>query len=501
MKCPVCGNEIKEEQLYCESCGYEIRIVPDFEAELDTNIRETLTEVTEVVSEIVSKEEQAADEDAIRSLSGDAASEEDVPWYEADERPSLFLGIYHFLKKRKKMSLILLSLTVLAIGLTVVFGMRRATRQTFRYQYEQGVSAAERGNYEQALAYMRQALHYDNQQTEARMLMAGYYEKLGDLQSASEIYLDLTSYDEYRVEAYERLVAIYESEERYLGICNLMERCEYEEIRTSYNQYLAEEPIFSIADGVYEDAQLLKISANTNGIIYYTLDGTTPDEADLVYTSPILLESGEYRIQAVFINEFGMMSKVHSGQYVIEAEPPNEPIVSPDGGDYGVPEYISVEIPQGCTVYYTADGTMPDSNSTPYSRDICMPLGVTLYRFISYNEDHVASDITQVEYHLNLNEPRFSPYQAMLITTAGLSQRGILLTMEGEVAGAKGIYSYEAQAAFVYKGEVYYLVSEYYTDESGGTYQSQTKYAVSVAYGILYQTAMDADGHYTVIDF
>lgn len=498
MKCPVCGNEIKEEQLYCESCGYEIRIVPDFEPELDTNIRETMTEV---VSEIVSKEEQPADKERKKSSSGGEAFEDDVPWYAAEERPSLLLGMFHFLKKRKKVSLILLSLFVAAIGLTVAIGMRRANRQTYRYQYERGISAAQRGDYDQAVACMRQAIHYDNQQTEARMLMAGYYERMGELQSASEIYLDLTSYDEYRVEAYERLVAIYESEERYLEICNLMERCEYVEIRTNYNQYLAEEPIFSIADGVYEDAQLLKISANTNGIIYYTLDGTMPDEADLVYTSPILLESGEYRIQAIFINEFGMMSKVHNGQFDIEAEPPNEPLLSPDGGDYGVPEYISVEVPQGCKVYYTADGTMPDSNSTPYTRDICMPLGVTLYRFISYNEDRAASNITQVEYHLNLSEPRYSPYQAMLITTAGLTERGILLTMEGEVAGAKGIYSYEAQAAFVYEGEVYYLVSEYYTDESGSRYQSQTKYAVSVAYGILYQTAMDADGHYTVIDF
>ncbi|MDE6420408.1 MAG: hypothetical protein K2K87_07760, partial [Lachnospiraceae bacterium] len=79
--------------------------------------------------------------------------------------------------------------------------------------------------------------------------------------------------------------------------------------------------------------------------------------------------------------------------------------------------------------------------------------------------------------------------------------RGTLLAIPGEGAGAKPTSSYEAQAAFVYQGEIYYLVSEYYTDESGSRYQSQTKYAVSVVYGRLYQTAQDADGHYTVIDF
>ena len=144
---------------------------------------------------------------------------------------------------------------------------------------------------------------------------------------------------------------------------------------------------------------------------------------------------------------------------------------------------------------------MPDKNSTPLTRDICMPLGATTYRFISYNANFVASNITQVEYHLYLNDAVYSADQAVLITASGLTDRGILLNMEGEVAGAKGIYSYEAQAAFVYNGEIYYLVSEYYTDESGSRYQSQTKYAVSVVYGTLYRTDMDADGHYTVIDF
>ena len=29
MKCPNCGEELKEGYLYCEKCGEEIRIVPE----------------------------------------------------------------------------------------------------------------------------------------------------------------------------------------------------------------------------------------------------------------------------------------------------------------------------------------------------------------------------------------------------------------------------------------------------------------------------------------
>ena len=35
MKCPNCGNEISEGHLICEKCGYEIRVVPDFDPSVD----------------------------------------------------------------------------------------------------------------------------------------------------------------------------------------------------------------------------------------------------------------------------------------------------------------------------------------------------------------------------------------------------------------------------------------------------------------------------------
>ena len=45
MKCPNCGKEIPEGYLYCETCGMEIRIVPDFEPEIENSIIETLSRI------------------------------------------------------------------------------------------------------------------------------------------------------------------------------------------------------------------------------------------------------------------------------------------------------------------------------------------------------------------------------------------------------------------------------------------------------------------------
>ncbi|MGN1146214.1 MAG: zinc-ribbon domain-containing protein, partial [Acetatifactor sp.] len=38
MKCPNCGAKMPENSLYCEHCGEDIHIVPDFEPELELNI-------------------------------------------------------------------------------------------------------------------------------------------------------------------------------------------------------------------------------------------------------------------------------------------------------------------------------------------------------------------------------------------------------------------------------------------------------------------------------
>ena len=41
MKCPKCGYEWQEGHLYCDNCGEEFRIVPDFEPEIEEEMEDT----------------------------------------------------------------------------------------------------------------------------------------------------------------------------------------------------------------------------------------------------------------------------------------------------------------------------------------------------------------------------------------------------------------------------------------------------------------------------
>lgn len=497
MNCPVCQTEIKDGQLYCEKCGYEIRIVPDFEAELENNIMENMSGV---INELMPEE----DEDPVSEPAEAEEIEkmEEIEEFDFEEdRPSLLRYLFRYFKNHMKICSAALCLIILLIAAAVFIIVQNNLKNTYDYQYEQALACAQKEKYAEAIDYLYEAIRLESNHPEARILIADYKVKLGEYSEAELLYRDLFQYADCAQEAYEKYIALLEQEERYLDICNQLAGCEIESVRSEYNQYLALPPVFSVPEGEYEDVQILKISANTNGIVYYTTDGSTPDESAHVYTGPIMLESGAYEIKAVFINEYGRVSDVFSAEYMIHVEIPNMPVVTPDGGDYQVPEYISVEIPKGCTVYYTVDAGMPDQTSLTYSRQICMPLGNATFRFVSYNSDNVASEVNQVEYHLYLDNPRFSGYQAMLITASGLTERGVLLNMNGEVSGDSGRFSYKATAAFVYEGEIYYLMTEYYTDTSGNTYSTQTKYAVSVSYGILYKTSVDSNGQYSVSEF
>lgn len=51
MKCPNCGEEMAEDRLYCEHCGEDIHIVPDFEPELERNLEQSISTIMEDLQE------------------------------------------------------------------------------------------------------------------------------------------------------------------------------------------------------------------------------------------------------------------------------------------------------------------------------------------------------------------------------------------------------------------------------------------------------------------
>jgi len=408
MKCPNCGKEIKDGYLYCENCGMEIQIVPDFEPEIENSILETLSTVA---GEIKAKPEQEG--------TNEDTEKPDGFFFEEPEKNLVLI---------KGIALGVAFLTVFFIGIILYLNF------SVSHQVERAKDYAKLHNYEKASERLDRALRLDPGNTEAMILQSGYYDKLQREDEAVSILLLLLEKDDLtedeRNSIYYQIITIYHEQECFEEINSLLEGCQYSEIVTTYQSYLAMEPEFSYEAGSYENVVYLKLSANTSGKIYYTLDGSVPTRDSNVYTAPIYLESGYYQVNAFFVNEYGIASGVVKKRYDINVTVPDKPQVIVTSGRYEVPTLIEVLHPIHGKVYYTTDGSEPTVDSTEYTEPIPMPLGHSNFKFVVISEQGVSSDVVSRSYEFKFQSD-------VTVTTAitngvrALINRDVIKDMQG----------------------------------------------------------------------
>jgi hypothetical protein len=132
----------------------------------------------------------------------------------------------------------------------------------------------------------------------------------------------------------------------------------------------ASRPVLTPGSGTYRIPQYISISDSTsNAMIYYTLDGTTPTTASLVYESPIKISRTE-TVKAVAVARGYASSPTGVGAYAIKSYTAT-PIFSLAGGGYRGVQTVSIsDSTPGAIIYYTTDGSTPNTSSSVYSRDI-----------------------------------------------------------------------------------------------------------------------------------
>lgn len=258
MKCPNCGYEMQEDHLYCEKCGMEIRIVPDFEPEIENSIIETLSTVAE---EIEGKE-------TVPEIPEEKPPEK-KPEQKAEEE--------FFAEVQGKNWLFISLITFIVVVIVACFsGVFMYHRFSVTYQIDTAKKYAQSGKYQEAVAYLDKARELASENAEIVFLQSGYYYSMGEPGKSADILLELIEKEHLNYEdeekAYERIISIYDEEERYEEISDLLLACQDEAIITLFQHYLALEPEFSCVSGSYDVVIPLKLSANTTGTIYYTLE-------------------------------------------------------------------------------------------------------------------------------------------------------------------------------------------------------------------------------------
>lgn len=166
---------------------------------------------------------------------------------------------------------------------------------------------------------------------------------------------------------------------------------------------LLERPKLGIDPGVYSYSPLLTITheEKNSGLIYYTTDGTTPDEKSTLYRSPILIGEGTTVVRAVFVRDDGVQSEEVTGTYRVEFQYPEEPVFSVPAGSYNSSFSVTVTAEENCRVYYTTNGEEPGFQSRVYQGPIYIPPGLTVLQAVAVDEDGGMSGIVEAVYDVS----------------------------------------------------------------------------------------------------
>ena len=485
MICPKCGEEMKQGALYCEKCGEEIMIVPDFEPEIENSISEILTNVAD---------DMAADE----ALNGEEISEDSFEKEKRRKRNRIDKMSYRVLAG------VGIAFVLIVLIMTIVGGLLSNRYFSYDFQMKKAYECMQQEKYDEAIEYYKRALELDSKSSLARYYMGEAYMQKGDVDNALLLFKEVAASEggaEERASACRTVVEIYSELGDYQTISDFLLDMGDNDISNAFQKYKAKEPDFSFEEGTYEVIVPLKLTSNTAGKIYYTMDGSEPNEASEIYNTPIFLENGDYVIKAYFVNEFGVASDVVEKSYHITVSIPCAPEVSAYSGDYDVPTLIEVEVPEDSQVFYTTDGTEPTSDYQEYRGPISMPVGKSRFKFVTYNAEGIAGEVVTRDYNLVLKtDVRVA--DAERIITEGMLEIGKIYDISG--------LSYDIAGKYVYRlwyvtnienlGD-FYIIAEYHEDTGGIVTRTGALYAVGVYDGIRYRLSLDENSQYVFHEF
>lgn len=297
MKCPNCGLELEEGSLYCRNCGHDIHIVPDYDPATELTINDELTKVAIAVDE---------------NLRQEKLEEENQ-------------------RKKRRLHIELAGLVIALVSLLLSFLAVYYYVDSFNHSAYKCIAKAEsyveEGYYSRAVEWYEKAYALDSSQTDCLIRLSELY-YLQNLEGKYESVLQALLQEDLTVEQHldicNKIITVWKRTGDYAKINELLLQENSTILNASYSEFLAAQPVLELASGRYEQMQSLRITAEGNGNIYYTTDGTVPTERSEQYKVPIVLDYGKNTIKACVINDYNIKGSIVTGEYEIIRPQENE---------------------------------------------------------------------------------------------------------------------------------------------------------------------------------
>ncbi len=388
MKCANCGAEIKVGCIYCSVCGREAQIVSDYNLLEDDFLRDVLKEDEKKKAEGIKKNPLPAQ-----------TKENHTQKSESNQAGKKGKAKKGNRKHKKRVVFAIVAIILLIILVTVIILLVNDSRNnSYDYQMQQARNYHNDKNYREAESSVKRALELEPNNLEAKLFLAEIYVLRGDSREAVILLEEVRQEQPDSKEVYQQLIQLYEERKDYEAIRLLCEQVDDIEILELFSEYIPEIPEFDTAEGVHTEPIMVGILAEEDCKIYYTLDGTDPRQG-LEYRNPIPVEPDqEVHIRALTKNSYNIYSEEVEGDFYVELLKPEVPKVTPSGGSFYNQQPITVEVPEGCKVYYTWGGTEPTTESRRYTEPIYLPEGNNILSLIVVDQYGMTSDVLKCNY-------------------------------------------------------------------------------------------------------
>jgi len=280
----------------------------------------------------------------------------------------------------------------------------------------------EQAYFTRALEKLKIAVEREPDNVDALVLMGQAYTELGFIEDAKAIYESLI----YEIapahpSAYRNLIRIYQQEGYNAEALALIKTAAQnatstQEFEVMLREYTPKTPELSYTEGRYTEEIDVTIEIPEGQTVYYTIDGTDPSEAGMIYESgfKIHVPEGKLTVKAIGFTENGTPSEQITANYTVIIPTPSAPKANYASGVYKKAPKVSLrpgsedkkENEQIVAIYYTMDGRQATTESTLYTEPIQLPIGDSRLRAISVHKNGKISYEMNVTYKVEGNLKR-----------------------------------------------------------------------------------------------
>lgn len=310
--------------------------------------------------------------------------------------------------------------------------LARAGREATSVAYwAVGDEAMNRGDIEKAIECYEKAKAMDDkegfQDVDGLLNLGSAYESMGQIEDAAALYKAIYEKTSSRSEAYVNHIRILQNSDREgdLAEAGRLMKIAYEKtgektFLTQRSDLLPSPPEVKPIAAYYEKKITLTFTSYQGYDIYYTFDekAKLPEDGIKAPAEGLMLEEGVWNLRAVAVNG-ELVSDEVKGVWKVIMPSPQTPRANLAPNTYRSSQRVKLkpglddEKDTSIVIYYTVDGSNPDSDSPIFDGDpILLPNGWVTLKAIAVNRYRKLSNMLEIKYKIEANPKPKSAFSA-----------------------------------------------------------------------------------------